>query len=118
MGSEDTRALVSERACGGDACAVARAMPPLTDSTTRGNFPRRKFLPPKRSRMRAVFFWIAVLSCIAGQAMILRSTLRARAHRAPAEGVASPRLASELAWAVLPAVMLAATLVVTWRALP
>jgi len=69
----------------------------LTSFTTHGNFPRRSILPPKRSRMRAVFFWIAVLSCIAGQAMILRSTLRARAHRAPAEGVASPRLASELA---------------------
>ena len=67
--------------------------------------------------MRVAFFWIAVLSCTAGQAMILRSTFRARAHRAPAEGVASPRFAAELAWAVLPAVMLAATLVVTWRAL-
>jgi hypothetical protein len=68
--------------------------------------------------MRAVFFSIAVLSCIAGQAMIIRSTFRARAHRASAEGIASPRFASELAWTVLPAAVLAATLLVTWRALP
>jgi len=68
--------------------------------------------------MRAAFFWVAVLSCLAGQAMILRSTIRARAHVPRARGLATPRFAAELAWAILPAAMLAATLALTWRALP
>ena len=70
--------------------------------------------------MRDVFFWIAVLSCASGQAMIIRSTLRARAHAAHATapaGVARPRPAAELAWTLLPALALAATLTVTWRAM-
>ncbi|HUO51219.1 MAG TPA: hypothetical protein VMT93_01760 [Gemmatimonadaceae bacterium] len=61
-------------------------------------------------------FWVAVLSCVLGQAMILRSAMRARAH-VGAAGLAMPRRASEIAWTVLPALVLAATLVATWRAI-
>jgi hypothetical protein len=68
--------------------------------------------------MRDAFFWLAVLSCASGQALILRSTFRARARATRAEGIVAPRFASELAWALLPAAMLAATLAVTWRVLP
>lgn len=48
--------------------------------------------------------------------MILRSTIRART--AHAEGAAPPRFAAELMWAALPALVLAATLAATWRAIP
>lgn len=70
--------------------------------------------------MRDVFFWVAVLSCAAGQAMILRSTIRARAHGVnapPPAGVARPRFAAELGWTLLPALGLAVTLAFTWRAM-
>jgi heme/copper-type cytochrome/quinol oxidase subunit 2 len=70
--------------------------------------------------MRDFFFWCAVLSCAAGQALILRSYARARARAAtgatPA-GVPEPRALIEFAWTVLPAVALAVVLVFTWRAL-
>ena len=68
--------------------------------------------------MRDVIFWLAVLSCACGQAMILRSAMRARVHAQHAHtpaGVVRPRVASEIAWTVLPAIFLAATLAVTWR---
>ena len=70
--------------------------------------------------MRDVIFWFAVLSCACGQAMILRSAMRARVHAAHATapaGVVRPRFAAEIAWTVLPALFLAATLAVTWRAI-
>jgi heme/copper-type cytochrome/quinol oxidase subunit 2 len=70
--------------------------------------------------MRDFFFWCAVLSCAAGQALILRSYARARARAAtgatPA-GVPEPRALIEFAWTVLPAVALAVVLVFSWRAM-
>jgi hypothetical protein len=51
-------------------------------------------------------FWAAVFLCIAAHIAIVRSLLRA-----------SSRRLSEVAWAVLPAVGLAAVLVVTWRSM-
>jgi quinol-cytochrome oxidoreductase complex cytochrome b subunit len=51
-------------------------------------------------------FWAAVLLCVAAHIAIVRSLLRA-----------SSRRPSELAWAVLPAVVLAAVLVVTWHSM-
>jgi hypothetical protein len=82
----------------------------------------RVAIPPLRrpSCMRDVVFWIAVLSCACGQAMIVRSALRARIHAAHANtpaGIAQPRASSELAWTLLPALVLGATLVITWHAI-
>ena len=65
--------------------------------------------------MRTTFFWLAAACCAAGQLLILRSVIRARAHVAAA-GEARPRFAAELAWTLLPALVLALTLAATWRA--
>jgi hypothetical protein len=70
--------------------------------------------------VRDTLFWLAVLSCAVGQALIIRSTVRERAHaeRAGADAdVPRPRRATELAWTLLPALMLALTLGFTWRAM-
>jgi heme/copper-type cytochrome/quinol oxidase subunit 2 len=60
-------------------------------------------------------FWLAAVCCALAQAAIVRSALRARDHRP--DGSASPSRPTEVAWTVLPAVMLALVLVLTWRAL-
>ena len=51
-----------------------------------------------------LLFWAAVVACLVGHAVIVRSVLRA-----------SPRRFTELAWAVAPAIALAVVLVMTWR---
>ena len=62
-----------------------------------------------------VIFWFAALVCALSQAAIVRSALRARAQRP--DGTAAPTRAIEVAWTVLPAVMLALVLLFTWHAL-
>jgi heme/copper-type cytochrome/quinol oxidase subunit 2 len=52
----------------------------------------------------AAIFWAATLLCAVAHLGILRSVLRSR-----------NRGAMEIAWAVLPAIALAAVLVMTWR---
>ncbi|HEY2895741.1 MAG TPA: hypothetical protein VGJ12_01290 [Gemmatimonadaceae bacterium] len=49
------------------------------------------------------------------QIAIVRSALRARAQRP--DGSASPSRPIEVAWTILPAIMLALVLVLTWRTL-
>ena len=58
-------------------------------------------------------FWIAVACCVVAQVAILRSVMAAR------RGAVSPpaRQGREILWAVLPALALAATLLLTWRAM-
>jgi heme/copper-type cytochrome/quinol oxidase subunit 2 len=53
--------------------------------------------------------------CAVSQALIVRSALRARALRP--DGSAAPPKAIEVAWTVVPALMLAVVLLFTWRAL-
>jgi heme/copper-type cytochrome/quinol oxidase subunit 2 len=60
-------------------------------------------------------FWLAAACCVFAQAAIVRSALRARAQRP--DGSASPSRPIEVAWTVVPAIMLALVLVLTWRAL-
>ncbi|MEP7087353.1 MAG: hypothetical protein ABI884_08455 [Gemmatimonadota bacterium] len=62
-----------------------------------------------------MIFWLAALCCALSQAAIVRSALRARAQRP--DGTAAPPRAIEVAWTVLPAVMLLAVLFFTWRTL-
>jgi heme/copper-type cytochrome/quinol oxidase subunit 2 len=62
-----------------------------------------------------IIFWLAAACCALSQAAIVRSALRARAQRP--DGSASPTKAIEVAWTVLPALMLALVLLLTWRAL-
>lgn len=77
-------------------------------------------LPAQLSRIIPTFltdtiFWLAAACCTLAQAAIIRSALRARAHRP--DGSASPSRPIEVAWTVLPALMLVLVLVFTWRAL-
>lgn len=65
--------------------------------------------------MSDIIFWLAALCCALSQAAIVRSALRARAQRP--DGSAAPSKPIEVAWTVLPALMLALVLVLTWRAL-
>jgi heme/copper-type cytochrome/quinol oxidase subunit 2 len=70
--------------------------------------------------MRDIFFWAAVASCAAGQALIIRSMFRARTRAlggATPAGIPEPNAAVEFAWTLLPAVGLAAVLLFTWRAM-
>ncbi len=65
--------------------------------------------------MSDVIFWLAALCCALSQGAIVHSALRARALRP--DGSAAPPRAIEVAWTVLPAVMLLAVLFFTWRTL-
>jgi hypothetical protein len=59
-------------------------------------------------------FWIGALACVIAEAMILKSSFGAtRENRSALVPTASRR--SELAWAILPAVMLAVLLLATWN---
>lgn len=60
-------------------------------------------------------FWLAATCCALAQAAIIRSALRARAQRP--DGSEAPSKPIEVAWTVVPAVVLALVLVLTWRAL-
>ncbi len=59
-------------------------------------------------------FWIAALACIVAQIMLLRSSISAKGERRSELVPASPRVV-ELAWTVLPALVLCALLLATWR---
>ena len=61
-------------------------------------------------------FWAVVVVCTIAQAAILRSTLLSRGP-APTAPTPTPHLAGELLWVLLPAAVLALTLVLTWRAM-
>jgi heme/copper-type cytochrome/quinol oxidase subunit 2 len=62
-----------------------------------------------------VIFWAAAACCALSQAAIVRSALRARAQRP--DGSASPPRAIEVAWTIVPALVLVLVLVITWRVL-
>jgi heme/copper-type cytochrome/quinol oxidase subunit 2 len=59
-------------------------------------------------------FWIAAIACVIAELAILRSTFAARgAHKSELVPHASPR--GELAWAILPALVLVVVLTATWQ---
>ena len=62
-----------------------------------------------------ILFFIAAAVCVLAQLMILRAVAAGRVPGAsPAPGQ-PPRRAAEVAWAVIPAVVLALVLILTWR---
>jgi hypothetical protein len=72
-------------------------------------------MPPSVSD---ALFWVAVVLCAFSQLAILRSALFTRGMpAAPGSTLPPLRRAVEVAWAVLPAVALAAVLFFTWRAM-
>jgi heme/copper-type cytochrome/quinol oxidase subunit 2 len=63
-------------------------------------------------------FWIAVLCCVVAQAALLRSVFTVRPIERPTSAVgplAPVRQGLELLWAVVPALILAGVLWLTWR---
>ena len=59
-------------------------------------------------------FWIAAVACVIAELAILRSTFMARrVHKSELVPSASPR--GELAWAVIPAIVLGIVLTATWQ---
>ena len=61
-------------------------------------------------KLADAIFWVAVAACLVAQAAILRSVVRTRAG-------STVHRATELAWAIVPAVALALVLATTWRTL-
>jgi heme/copper-type cytochrome/quinol oxidase subunit 2 len=59
-------------------------------------------------------FWIAALACVVAEIAILRSTYAARRVEKSDLVPASSR-GGEIAWAIIPAVVLSFLLVVTWQ---
>lgn len=62
-----------------------------------------------------LFFWVAATCCLVAHTAILRSVLRADTRLDAT--VSTRRRFVEIAWAVVPAVVLAAVLLTTWRGL-
>ena len=63
-------------------------------------------------------FWVAVICCVVAQAALLRSVFTVRQLERPpsAVGPLSPvRQGMEVVWAVMPALLLAVVLWLTWR---
>jgi heme/copper-type cytochrome/quinol oxidase subunit 2 len=70
-------------------------------------------LPPQ---LVDALYWAAVACCVVAQVAIVRSVLRAGVRRHATEGrVPHSRRAVELVWVLIPAIGLAAVLLVTWR---
>lgn len=67
------------------------------------------------SRAGMVIFWLAVACCVVAQVAIVRGA--ARAGRVSGQGEDRALRRSELAWTLVPAAMLAAVLLFTWRAM-
>lgn len=59
-------------------------------------------------------FWIAALACVVAQIALLRSTFSAK-EESRSQLVPASRRSTELAWAIIPAVLLSLLLIATWR---
>jgi heme/copper-type cytochrome/quinol oxidase subunit 2 len=100
--------------------AAHRAQCRLTAPLTRGSFlaslPTLPSLPAIGSSLTVFLYWFAVACCVVAQAAIVRAALRA-----PAAGVEPrvprPQRAAEVAWVLVPAIVLALVLAFTWRAM-
>jgi len=64
-----------------------------------------------------LLFWVALACCAVAQIAIIRSVLIVTPSVRPNAPAPVSRRATELAWALLPAAVLAALFWVTWRAM-
>ena len=64
-----------------------------------------------------LMFWIALVCCAIAQIAIIRSVLSVTPASVPAQRAPASRRATELVWAVLPPLVLAAVFWATWRAM-
>ena len=72
-------------------------------------------VPIMNSTLADAIFWIAVACCVVAEVAILRALLATRGSTAVLPGVPTPRWIVEAIWVLLPALALAAVLVLTWR---
>lgn len=63
----------------------------------------------------ATLFWIAVAACVVAQFFIIRAVVRAVPSETGSPHVPTPRRALEIAWAILPAVLIIAVFLGAWR---
>ena len=70
-----------------------------------------------RHLLGETIFWIAAVCCLVAQVAIVRSTMRSHAPAATGQQVPRPRAGAELAWVLLPALLLAGVFALTWRAM-
>ena len=61
-----------------------------------------------------IVFVVCVAACVAAHVAILRSVIRSRAIVASDANVPRPNLLVEIAWALVPAIVLAFVLTATW----
>jgi hypothetical protein len=64
-----------------------------------------------------LLFWLAAAVCLACHAAILRSVLRSAFGAPQPDAVPVRRRVAEVVWAILPALVLAAVFVATWRSM-
>ena len=62
-------------------------------------------------------FWIAALFCLVAQVAIIRSTMLPHVPGPGSERVPRPRTAVEVAWVLLPALVLVGVFALTWHAI-
>lgn len=60
-------------------------------------------------------FWIAAAACVVAQFFIIRAVVRAVPSVTGSPNVPTPRRALEIAWAILPAVLIIAVFLGAWR---
>ncbi|MEP6692607.1 MAG: hypothetical protein ABJD07_15730 [Gemmatimonadaceae bacterium] len=66
--------------------------------------------------MSETLFWVAVACCAIAQTFIVRSALKP--NRADVQdGVPLPSRPSEIAWTIVPGIVLVVVFVLTWRAM-
>jgi heme/copper-type cytochrome/quinol oxidase subunit 2 len=76
-----------------------------------------EFLILPREALAEVLFWVTVAACIVAQVALVRSAFRTPPAPTPEHPMTAPTRASEIAWSVVPAIMLAVVLMFTWRAI-
>ena len=100
--------------------AVRSTQRPLTLSLTHVSFlaslPTLPSLTLIESSLTVYLYWVAVACCVVAQVAIVRAALRT-----PTASVAPqmprPQRAAEVAWVLVPAIVLALVLAFTWRAM-
>jgi heme/copper-type cytochrome/quinol oxidase subunit 2 len=65
----------------------------------------------------AAVFWIAAACCLVAQIAVIRSAVRAPMPGSPNAAVTMPRRSIEIAWTIIPAIVLMLVLISTWRAM-
>ncbi len=72
-------------------------------------------MPVGDTPVRDALFVLAAVSCVVAQYFIIRAVWRVVPAETGSPSVPAPRRASEMAWAILPALLIGAAFVGAWR---